>query len=215
MNLNLQLSDITKVFGEKTVYDRLNYTFTKGCYAVYGQNGMGKSVLLEMIAGVIRQDAGLIKLNATLSNHTQQYKMRMTFVPSVPSFFPMVDGNEFLSFVQSIKKTADSLNNLEQDISSYKLNKHLTSKFNQMSLGTQKKLFLTTLSISDSDLIILDEPTNGLDDESSQYLIEKVKALSERAIVIIATHDTAFMSEINHTAIHLEKSPITDFQWYK
>lgn len=208
MNLSLELFDVTKCFGEKVVYDGLYYTFNKGCYAVYGQNGVGKSVLLEMIAGVIGQERGVIRLNSVILSGTLDYKMKMAYVPSVPTFFPIVDGNEYLSFIQSLK---GSSTNLQQHISGYKLNNHLVSKFGQMSLGTQKKLFLTTLAIGNNNLIVLDEPTNGLDDESIQFLIEKVNELAGYAIVLIATHDLAFMSAIDHTAIQLDKAPITKF----
>ena len=208
MNLSLELSDVTKCFGEKVVYDGLHYTFGKGCYAVYGQNGIGKSVLLEMIAGVTRQEKGFIRLNSALLSGTLSYKMRMAYVPSVPAFFPMIDGNEYLSFIQSLKGASV---NLQQHICGYQLNNHLASKFGQMSLGTQKKLFLTTLAIGNNSLIVLDEPTNGLDDESIRFLMGQIKELSQNAIVLIATHDSAFMSVINHTAIQLDKAPIAKF----
>lgn len=211
MNLSLELVDVAKCFGEKVVYDGLHYTFGRGCYAVYGQNGVGKSVLLEMIAGVTRQESGVIKLNSAMLSGTLEYKMRMVYVPSVPAFFPMVDGNEYLSFIRSLKDSSSSSTRVQQNIAGYQLSHYLSSKFDQMSLGTRKKLFLTTLAIGDNSLIVLDEPTNGLDDQSIQFLIGQIKELAQRAIVLIATHDLAFMSEIAHTAIKLDKAPITNF----
>lgn len=108
MEATLELSDVTKVFGQKTIYDHLQFKFETGCYAIYGQNGIGKSVFLEMLAGAIRQDKGTIKLNASMLNHSTSYKKRMVYVPSVPSFFPMINGREFLSFVSALKKSQDA-----------------------------------------------------------------------------------------------------------
>lgn len=212
MNLNLELSAITKVFGEKIIYNKLNYTFTQGCYAVYGENGVGKTLLLQMIAGVLPQDEGVINLNSTISSGTLSYKSKLVYVPSTPSFFPMVDGMEYLSFISSLKPSLNPKIGIQDCISGYKLSQHLSTKFSRMSLGTQKKLFLSTLAIGDNNLIVLDEPTNGLDDESIHFFRESIKAFSREAIVIIATHDTAFMSGIDHTAIRLVKTPISDFQ---
>lgn len=211
MNIKLELADITKAFGQKIIYDNLSFEFKTGCYAIYGQNGIGKSVFLKMLAGVIKQDRGMIQLNAKMLNHSMDYKRRMVYVPSTPSFFPMVNGSEFLSFINTLKSSPDTGLKLQNQISGYKLDAHLSTPIGRMSLGTQKKLFLSTLAIGENDLIILDEPTTGLDDEAITFLIAELKQLSKKAIIIIATHDIAFMSSIDHHAIRLNSTPISNF----
>lgn len=202
----LSLNQLSKKYGQNYLYADLNFTFERGCYVISGKNGIGKSVLLAMLAGVTHPNAGSISFNQ-YSVSSLLYKKQLTYVPSAPSFFPMTTGAEFLAFIASLK--SESL--IDEAIEAYELTPYLNTEFSSLSLGTQKKLFLSTLSIGNSNVILLDEPTNALDDTSKRYLSTKIKQLSQQAIVIIATHDKAFMSGISHRELQLTQSPVTQF----
>src|SRR5471030_3125508 len=99
MNPVLELTKISKFFDNKFVYLDTSFCFVKGCYAVVGPNGVGKTVLLEMLAGVLLQDAGSIFLSGSGKNTSLAYKRKLTYIPSESAFFPMATGMEFLEFV--------------------------------------------------------------------------------------------------------------------
>ncbi len=208
----LTLAGVSKRFGNKILYKDLNFKFDKGCYLIQGKNGIGKSVLLQMLSGIIMQDSGDITLNVEgvdYRSSSYKYKSNISYVPSSPSFFPMVNGLEFLSFVQSIKCKSKEKELLAKQIEGYGLSKHLSSDFEHLSLGTKKKLFLTTLSIKDNKIILLDEPTIGLDDVSKNFFLQEIANFSKTSIVILVTHDISFFSDINHSVISLCEMPIS------
>ncbi|MFZ2314836.1 MAG: ATP-binding cassette domain-containing protein [Gammaproteobacteria bacterium] len=100
---NLIIENLNKSFGGKKIYNNLSFIFDVGCYVFIGKNGVGKSVLLDMIAGVESQDSGKIILNNVGINKDIAYKKHLSYVPSNPLFFPSTTGDDFLSFIYSVK----------------------------------------------------------------------------------------------------------------
>ncbi len=209
MTCSLEIKNASKSFGDKKIYHNISYSFEMGSYAIVGENGTGKTVLIEMLAGVSLQDAGDIFLTGIGNNQSQQYKQNLTYIPGRPVFFPDATGNDFLSFISSVKKYKKSNNFINSLIEGFKLAPHLDTKFKDMSLGTQKKLFLTTIALGDGQLIIMDEPTNALDDTSNRVLQEIIKKISQDKIIITASHDEILLNAINPTIINITTRPVT------
>lgn len=206
MSLKLDVSGLDKKYNEKRIIRNFNYQFNVGCYLVQGPNGVGKSVLLELLAGVERLRDGSIVLNKIIPCGSLLYKGKMAYIPSKPSFYPFVTGAGFLRFVKSIRKIINdkAVIKLESLINAYGLTEFLTTPFSEMSMGTKMKFFLSTLALGDFELIILDEPTNGLDDVSKSVFINELKFYSESAIVIAATHDSDVQEKVCHSKIRLD-----------
>lgn len=209
MTCSLEIKNASKSFGKKKIYHNVSYSFEIGSYAIVGENGAGKTVLIEMLAGVSLQDTGEIYLSGIGNNQSQHYKQNLTYIPGKPSFFPDATGNDFLSFILFIKKGTKTNEYIDSLIDGFKLTSHLDTRFKDMSLGTQKKLFLTTIALSDSQLIIMDEPTNALDYASSNLLQEIIKKMSSEKIIITASHDNALLNAINPTIINITTRPVT------
>jgi len=205
--MQLVINQLSKSFGSKLIYHDVSFTFETGVYAIMGKNGVGKSVLMEMLAGVLPQDGGSIHLSNEGHNSSLSYKKKLVYIPEAPTFFPGATGDIFLKFIQSIKLNQQNLTGMNTLIDGFGLRPHLYTRFSDMSLGTQKKLFLTTLLIGESKLIIMDEPTNALDETSIAFLVQVISNLSKCAIVIIATHDQGFLEKISPTIIKLDTLP--------
>lgn len=200
--MSLIMKDVSKSFPGKLLFQDLSYRFETGCYAIVGPNGVGKTVLLEMLAGVSLQDTGSIVLNEGAANISMAYKKQLTYVPSQTIFFPTASGADFLSFILSVKSETRT-DPFDPFLSVFQLHRYLNMPFSKMSLGTQKKFFLTTLAIGKSQLIILDEPTNGLDAESKHFLRDTLSALSTSSTIIIATHDDDLLTTLSPTIIRV------------
>lgn len=207
----LNLTNVSKSFGLNKIYQNVSFSFKAGCYAIVGPNGTGKSVLMEMLAGVLPQDSGTITLENEGHNTSAQYKEALTFIPGAPSFFSGVTGDNFLKFIQSIKAPTNNVL-IDKFIDGFRLKPYLCTRFSDMSLGTQKKLFLTTLALGSRKLIIMDEPSNALDAVSVTFLAREIADLSRSGIVIIATHDQDLLKEINHTVINLAEPPMVELK---
>ncbi len=212
MSILLEMKNISKTIKGQQIYRNVSYQFKNGCYGVLGPNGIGKTILLEMLAGITAPDSGSICLANIGMTDSIEYKKNLVYVPSNTPFFPSVTGAEFLSFILSVKSdTHNEDTQLKYLIDGFKLKSHLNTRFNNMSLGTQKKLFLATLAIGNNKLILLDEPSNGLDNESHQLLCKTLLDISRDAIIIFATHDPLLLNKLSPTIIRLSEIPTQFF----
>src|SRR3990167_1092905 len=125
MTCSLEIKNASKSFSEKKIYHNISYSFEIGSYAIIGANGTGKTVLIEMLAGVSLQDAGEIYLRGIGNSQSQPYKQNLTYIPGRPSFFPDATGNDFLSFISSVKKGKKSNDYIDSLIDGFKLTPHL------------------------------------------------------------------------------------------
>jgi ABC-2 type transport system ATP-binding protein len=212
MNLHLEMKKVSKGFGNSLLYANVSFTFQPGCYAIVGPNGVGKTVLLDMLAGTSTPDTGHITLSNAGANFSIAYKRRLAYIPSKPDFFPAVTGHQFLNFISSVNGCTTSEFLCQTLVRSLNLEPYLQTRFSDMSLGTQKKLFLATLGIGAKSLFVLDEPTNGLDREACKYTADFLSLAAQQSIVILATHDQTLLRTLNPTIIQLTSTPITHFQ---
>lgn len=212
MSVSLTLNNVSKLFPRRSIIENTTFSFHEGCYCLMGPNGIGKTTILDILAGVQLQDLGDIKLfnGFTLTNTTLEYKKKLCYVPSNSSFFPTATGMEFLNFIMSIKgdDNDQQIHCIEDLVQQFKIDQYLNTKFGEMSLGTQKKFFLVTLIIGRNQLNILDEPTNGLDKESIAVLTTLLDRLRSNTIVIMSTHDQNLISSLKPNIIKLEEAPI-------
>jgi ABC-2 type transport system ATP-binding protein len=221
MTYILHIEKVSKSFVNKPIFNEISYSFENGCYCIVGPNGVGKTILLEMLAGVEPQNSGSITLFNVGNNRSINFKQKLAFIPGKPNFFPSTTGAEFLDFVISAKNQSHDSLLLQSLLAKFKLNDQIKKIFSKMSLGTQKKLFLCTLAIGDNALIILDEPTNGLDLGSNEVLYELLNQLKKEAIVILATHDPILIERLSPKFIELIESPTsqinitTTFKYYE
>lgn len=212
MKPRLEISQLVKRFKDKSIYSNLSFTFQPGCYALVGQNGVGKTVLLEIIANILPFNSGVISLFNVGIHSSIEYKRQLVYIPEKADFFPFATGRQFLDFIASVNRVRPFDQHYNELISAFKLTKHLAMKFSDMSLGTQKKLFLSTLAIGEKSLFILDEPTNGLDIEACTVIADFLSQTAKEAIVILATHDQTLLKALNPNIIYFATTPITHFE---
>lgn len=207
MMVSLRVECVSKSFPQKCIYSEWSRSFGLGLHVLRGENGVGKTVLIEMLAGVLAPDAGVINLSGIGPSQSLAYKSSLAYVPGKPSFFPSATGLEFLEFVASTKKIRLSdCADLKKMIHGFKLDTYLSVPFKDMSLGTQKKLFLLTIAIGANQLIVMDEPTNGLDADSRLFFSLYLSSIADSKIVIMATHDALFLNDMNYQTLELSNA---------
>ncbi|EKD73748.1 MAG: ABC transporter ATP-binding protein [uncultured bacterium] len=211
MTQTLTLHDIGKSFSGKVLYHQLSYTFHTGCYVITGPNGIGKTVLMEMLAGIFQPDVGSIVLNGMDHPDSYAYKKQLTYIPSKPTFFPTTTGKDFFNLMLSIKNK--QLMHAAQDCAErFNLLPFFDTPFEQLSFGTQKKFFLTMLAMHGTNgIVLLDEPTNALDESANLFLYPTIQSLAKHAIVIIITHDQLCLNHLNAIPLAIQKTPLTAF----
>lgn len=185
----LHIDNLSKRYGDRLVFQGLTHTFPPGCVALCEEDSTGKSSLLGIIAGVIAPDRGDVSIDGhSLTLTPLQAKARLAYVPDNCLAFPTQTGRGLLEQTASQKNT--SLDNAVLDLAyQLGLEPHLDKRFEQMSTGTRRKVFLPAAALGEPAVVIADGPSKGLDAQARVMLAELFKAWSRDRVVLFASHD--------------------------
>lgn len=186
----LKIKDLTKVYNKKRVVDGLTLNVEAGqIYGFLGPNGAGKTTTIKMITGLIKKDAGDIVINGI--DAVKNHDVAMNYVGAiveVPSFY------EYMSVMENLKLYA-RLRNIKKEqilkiVKLVKLENKINEKVKKYSLGMKQRLGLAVSLLHSPKLLILDEPTNGLDPEGIRELRELLKKIAheDNVAVFVSSH---------------------------
>jgi len=200
----LRIDNLTKRYDGHLVFQGLNYTFSPGCIALCEEDNTGKSSLLGIIAGVVRPDTGDVWIEGySMIQSPRHAKTRVTYVPDNCLTSPMKTGRELLGQIAAEKnaKVDDAVLDLAHRLG---LEPHLDKRFEQMSTGTRRKVFLTAAAIGNPAVIIADGPTNGLDAPARAVLAEQFQVWSQHRVVLFASHDADLVQTCGATPLDIK-----------
>lgn len=184
MQPKIVLNDLTKTYNGHVIFDHLTHTFLPGITHIKGANGVGKSTLIQMLAGAIAPDSGSILFHdAPLS---QALKKQVGYVPDKNPMYPFITGKTFLNFVAKTKPHHRQSELIEQ----FAVSAHLNTSFQAMSYGTQKKFFLIAALMGDPHYLLMDEPFNGLDHAAVTTLQTLLTSPASEQVCLVASHGT-------------------------
>lgn len=196
----LRIDNISKSYGKINALQGLNLQVEKGqVFGILGPNGSGKTTTLGIILGILSQDSG------TYSWFDNQYgnnpRKNIGAILETPNFYPYLDAVDNLKIVQRIKKSFDD--DLDAILEQVNLHERKTSKFRTYSLGMKQRLAIAATMIADPEVVIFDEPTNGLDPQGIAEVRNTLLAIAESGkTVIMASHILDEVEKIcSHVAI--------------
>ena len=188
----LRFEQVSKSYGSRQVLQGLSHHFATGAWALRGPNGIGKSTLLRVLAGVTEPDGGTIWIDGVQMDAVSgAARARLAYTPDECPVYPFMTGRELLDFVAWAKRCEVSPE-VTGIVARFGLERHLGTRCGAMSLGTQKKLMLAAAWIGDPAVLLFDEPSNGLDVDARAVLIELLRDKTKNAVALISTHDHAF-----------------------
>lgn len=191
-DFSFKLVNITKKFDKKVILNAINHDFNQyGIYAFVGENGSGKSTLLSIIACDLKPDLGHVLMNNQICNDKTNYT-EIAYIPDKVLAYPFITGIEFLELISTIRKVQ-----FERCIflmNAFNLEKHKHTKFENMSLGTAKKFMLISALMTDCKILVMDEPTNGLDCHSVDIFNDILLKMSLDRIIFITSHDECILN---------------------
>jgi len=185
----LRIDNLTKRYGDHFIFQGLTHTFPPGCVALCEEDSTGKSSLLAIIAGAIVPDAGDVWIDGhSLTLAPRQARSRLAYVPDNCLELPSQTGRGLLEQVAWEKNV--ELDDAVLDLA-YRLGlePHLDKRFEQMSTGTRRKVFLTAAALGEPAVVIADGPSNGLDAQARAVLAEQFIVWSQDRVVLFASHD--------------------------
>ncbi|HNQ12004.1 MAG TPA: ABC transporter ATP-binding protein [Bacteroidia bacterium] len=170
-------------------------------YSILGPNGCGKSTLIKCILGMVIPDAGDIRINGETAVGRTKFKSRVGYMPQKAKFPSNVSVNEVLSM---IKKIRNSKENVQELISLFEVEEHLKKKIATLSGGTLQKVSAIIALSYFPEIIILDEPTAGLDPSTRLVFKEYIKGLSkEGKTILLSSHVLSDVEELSDEIIIL------------
>ncbi|ADV47669.1 ATP-binding cassette domain-containing protein [Cellulophaga sp. E16_2] len=199
MNTILSVSNLTKKFGSLVAVNDLSFTIEKGnVYGILGPNGSGKSTTLGIALNVVNRTSGEFSwFNGKISTHDALKKVGA--IIERPNFYPYMTAVQNLKLVCKIKEVPTT--KIEEKLELVGLLDRKDSKFKTYSLGMKQRLAIASALLNDPEILILDEPTNGLDPQGIHQIREIIKKIaSQGTTILLASH---LLDEVEKVCSHV------------
>ncbi|MBD7913147.1 ATP-binding cassette domain-containing protein [Clostridium cibarium] len=187
----IEIKNLSKVLKGTTVLSKVNLQLEKGkIYGFIGRNGSGKTMLFRAICGLIRPTEGKILIDGKELNEDISFPESVGVIIENPGFWGNYTAYENLKILSSIKNIIDD-EQINSQLSRIGLDQYKKLKYKKFSLGMKQKLAIVQAIMEKPDLIVLDEPTNALDEESCNLVREMILEEKRRgATILVASHNS-------------------------
>lgn len=199
MNNILSITNLTKKFGSLTAVDNLSFNIEKGnVYGILGPNGSGKSTTLGIVLNVVNKTAGTFEwFGGKTSTHNALKKVGA--IIERPNFYPYMTAVQNLKLVCKIKEVSEE--KISEKLQLVGLLDRKDSKFSTFSLGMKQRLAIASALLNDPEILILDEPTNGLDPQGIHQIREIIKTIAAKGTtILLASH---LLDEVEKVCTHV------------
>lgn len=211
--MKIELKNVSKSFKKNLIINNISATFESGhIYGFYGRNGSGKSVLQKIISGLYVPTSGSVIVDGVDINKEKIYPKNMRILIEKPAFFPDLSGLNNLKLLADINKTIDE-NKIIETLELVNLKEEMNKKYSKYSLGMKQKLGVAQAIMENPDILILDEPFNGIEqatvDKLTNYLLKKKK---EGKLIIISTHIKEDLTKLSDKIYVFDNGSIKETQ---
>jgi len=199
----IQVTELNKRFGKLQVLDNLDLEIETGLVtAVLGPNGAGKTTLIKSILGLVRPDCGRILVDGTEVGDDGAYRSRIGYMPQTPRYPENLTVREILHMIKDLRGRFDDLD--EELVSLFDLEEQYEKTFKTLSGGNRQRVSAALAFLFRPDILILDEPTAGLDPVASSTLKDKIlREKRSGKTVILTSHVMSEVEELADVVIYL------------
>lgn len=199
MNYILKISNLTKKYGLLTAVSNLSFDIEKGSvYGILGPNGSGKSTTLGIVLNVVNKTSGNFSwFSGELTTH--QALKKVGAIIERPNFYPYMTAHQNLKLVCKIKGI--SYDSIDRTLETVGLIDRKHNKFSTFSLGMKQRLAIASALLNNPEILILDEPTNGLDPQGIHQIREIIKEIAQQGTtILLASH---LLDEVEKVCTHV------------
>ena len=216
--MKLDIHSITKTYGSNRALNAFTASFEAGIYALLGPNGSGKSTLMTIITDNLKADSGEITYTDDIGVEENVLKMgvrfreKIGFMPQYPGLYPNFTVERFMWYMAALKgiDKATAKTQISEILAAVELDDVPRRKIGALSGGMKQRLTLAQAVLGDPEILILDEPTAGLDPKQRIAIRNYISKIAFNKIVIIATHVVSDIEYIARDIIMLKKGVIID-----
>ncbi len=197
--MELQLINLTKCFGDFQAVDTLNLRITNGIYGLLGVNGAGKTTLMRMICTLLSPTDGKILWNGKdIFELEGEYRKLLGYLPQEFGFYPEFTVKDYLLYIASLKgiRPMAAKKRVQELLEQVGLSNAANKKMKKLSGGMKRRAGIAQAMLNDPKLLILDEPTAGLDPTERVRFRNLICELSKERIVILSTHIISDVEQI-------------------
>ena len=198
--MKLELDGLTKEFGDFTAVNHINLTMTNGVYGLLGVNGAGKTTLMRMLCTLLKPTSGTICCNGKdIFSMGSEYRKLLGYLPQDFGFYPEFRVEDYLLYIGALKgiRPIVAKKRVKELIAKVGLSKAAHKKMKKLSGGMKRRAGIAQAMLNDPKILILDEPTAGLDPNERIRFRNLISELSEDRLVLLSTH---IVSDIEYIA---------------
>lgn len=203
--MNILVKDVTKLLHKAVILNHVSMELTGGnIYGFQGPNGSGKTMLMRLIGGLIRPTSGEVTVDGQRLGDAFDFPVSMGLLIENPAFLPDYTGLENLKLLAGIKRQADTAQ-ICQTLRNVGLDPEDKRKYRKYSLGMKQRLGIAAAIMEQPDLILMDEPTNALDDHGVEQICELLRKERQRgALIILSCHDASILEKMSDVIYSLQ-----------
>ncbi|MBK5285545.1 MAG: ABC transporter ATP-binding protein [Bacteroidia bacterium] len=205
----IRIENLTKKFGKLTALNQVSLNLEKGkCFALIGPNASGKTTLIKSILGLVFPDNGKIFINDESVIGAWEYKSNIGYMPQIGRYPENISIQQLFNMVIDIRETV--MDKCDTDLHSrFEIEKINSKKLGTLSGGTRQKISACLAFLFKPEILILDEPTAGLDPVSTEMVKEKIiKEKAKGKLILITSHVLSDLDEVVDEVIYLQEGKI-------
>lgn len=189
--MKLVIKELSKSYGKTKALDNISFEMTEGIYGVLGPNGAGKSTLINLLTDNIRRDTGKILLDETdILDMKRDYLNCIGYMPQDQGYYEDFSVKAFLKYIAKLKGINGKLmkERVDELIQMFHMEEYCHKRVGSLSGGMRQRVLLAQALLNDPKILILDEPTAGVDPQERINIRNSISKIAENRIIIIATH---------------------------
>lgn len=198
--MELQLDRVTKQYGTKRAVDRLNLSMKVGVYGLLGANGAGKTTLMRLLCDILNPTSGEIRYDGqNIHVMGEEYRSLLGYLPQNFGYYPEFTAEKFMLYMAALKGLNRSFaqNRTEELLRLVGLEKERRKKIKTFSGGMKRRLGIAQAMLNEPEILILDEPTAGLDPKERVRFRNLISSFSKDKIVLLSMH---IVSDVEYIA---------------
>lgn len=189
--MKLEVKDIAKRYGQTEALKGVSFSLTPGIYGLLGPNGAGKSTLIGILTGNLKADSGTVLFNGEdVDQLGEAYRKALGYMPQQQALYPAFTVTGFLSYMAALKgmEKNEARRQIPEVLEMVELSDYAGRKIKTLSGGMKQRVLIAQAVLNNPEIIILDEPTAGLDPRQRIAVRNMISRISANKIVLIATH---------------------------
>jgi ABC-2 type transport system ATP-binding protein len=208
--MKIEIQHVYKILNKKKVLDDVNIEFESGkVYGLRGYNGSGKTMLLRIICGLMYPSEGRTLIDGKELGKDIDFPKSVGLMIESPAFINNLSGYKNLDMIMSLSGGGNHEQTIRSCLGRVGLLENADTKYSRYSLGMKQRLGIAAAIMEEPDILVLDEPTNALDEEGIETVSQIIKEMrASHRIIVIASHEKEFLQAVSDEIYQMKEGKI-------